>query len=134
MTYEATVTLKFDSKFTYSSYSSYDDHSTPEEHIEFTAPASDLTAKQYFNLFERFLLSVGMHPDSIRSGAISLVFNDFVREEEQRKICNEYDLTMNEDLHDKFQDWKKSEEEIAQFVRGPMGTVLSEKDLEHINE
>ena len=99
MTYEATVQFKFDATFT-SSYSSSlpDDDFIPEEHYLITAPAADLNAKQYFKLFEKFMLCVGMTPASIRSGAMSLVFNDMVLEEEQRKVCKEYDLTMNEDL------------------------------------
>jgi len=52
------------------------------------------------------MLCVGMSPGSICSGAMSLVFNEFVSEEEQRKICEEYDLTRNEDIHEKFKEWK----------------------------
>ena len=109
MTYEAEVQFKFDATFepTYGTSSWTDDDFIPEEHYLITAPASDLSCKQYFKLFEKFMLCVGMDPVSIRSGAMSLVFNDCVREEDQRKVCNEYDLTMNEDLHDKFKEWKK---------------------------
>jgi hypothetical protein len=109
--YEATVQFKFDATFTptYGSGfgSSIEDDFLPEEHFLITAPAADLNAKQYFKLFEKFMLCVGMCPSSIRSGAMSLVFNDMVLEEEQRKVCEEYDLTMNEDLHGKYQEWKK---------------------------
>jgi quinol monooxygenase YgiN len=48
-----------------------------------------------------------MSPGSIRSGAMSLVFNDYVDEKEQRKVCDEYELTMDEDLQSKFEEWKK---------------------------
>jgi len=106
MTYEAEVQFKFDSTFT-PSYGWDTDDYIPEEHYLITAPAADLSAKQYFKLFEKFMLCVGMDSKSIRSGAMSLVFNDMVLEKEQRKVCNEYDLTMNEDLHDKFKEWKK---------------------------
>jgi hypothetical protein len=140
MTYEATVTLKFDSTFTptYGSSSWSDDKTLPEEHYEFTVPAGDLNCKQYFTLFEKFLLCVGMCPASIRSGAMSLVFNDFVLEEEQRKVCKEYELTMDEDIHSKFLDWKKHEEELAERIAnsviGAMGTVLSEEELTNLEE
>jgi hypothetical protein len=109
MTYEAEVQFKFDATFepTYGTSSWTSDDFIPEEHYLITAPAADLNAKQYFKLFEKFLLCVGMDSVSIRSGAMSLVFNDCVREEDQRKVCNEYDLTMNEDLQDKFKEWKK---------------------------
>ena len=67
-----------------------------------------------------------MDPVSIRTGAMSLVFNDCVREEDQRKVCNEYELTMDEDLDKKFQEWKKRDEEWARLKTGPMGTVIGE--------
>jgi len=124
MTYEAEVQFKFDATFTptYGSSSWTGDDFIPEEHYLITAPAADLNAKQYFKLFEKFLLCVGMDPVSIRSGAMSLVFNDYVREEEQRKVCTEYELTMDEDLDKKFEEWKKLEEEVEtarRFVNEP---------------
>jgi len=54
-------------------------------------------------------------PSAIRSGAMSLVFNDMVFEEDQRKICCEYDITMNEDLDKKFEEWKIRDEECAKL-------------------
>jgi len=137
MTYDATVTIKFDATYTPSYGSSFsDDVFIPEEHYLITAPAADLNAKQYFKLFEKFMLCVGMDPVSIRSGAMSLVFNDWVSEEDQRKVCKEYELTMDEDLDDKFQEWKVREEEIARLMnshKGPMGTVLTEEEVQQIN-
>ena len=132
MTYDATVEFKFDATYThdysrgFGSTIDYDDF-IPEEHYVITAPAADLNAKQYFKLFEKFLLCVGMCPQSIRSGAMSLVFNDYVSEEEQRKVCKEYDITMDEDLDKKFEEWKIRDEEIARLKKGPMGTVLEDE-------
>jgi len=138
MTYEAEVQFKFDATWTPSYNSSFsDDDFIPEEHYRITAPAADLNTKQYFKLFEKFLLCVGMSPASIRSGAMSLVFNDMVDEKEQRKVCKEYDLTMDEDLEDKFQEWKVRDEEIARLMnshKGPMGTVLTEEELTDLEE
>jgi len=127
MTYEAEVQFKFDATFThtYGSFLDADDY-IPEEHYLITAPAADLTAKQYFKLFEKFMLCVGMSPSSIRSGAMSLVFNDMVSEDEQRKVCKEYELTMDEDLQDKFEEWKIRDAEVERLMnskKGPMGTV-----------
>ena len=132
MTYEAEVQFKFDATFTptYSTSSWTDEDFIPEEHYLITAPAADLNAKQYFKLFEKFLLCVGMCPQSIRSGAMSLVFNDCVREEDQRKVCSEYELTMDEDLDKKFEEWKIRDEEVARLMnapKGPMGTVLEDE-------
>jgi hypothetical protein len=130
MTYEAKVQFKFDATFTptYGSSSWTDEDFIPEEHYLITAPAADLNAKQYFKLFEKFLLCVGMCPQSIRSGAMSLVFNDYVREEDQRKVCKEYELTMDEDLDKKFEEWKIRDEEWARLKKGPMGTVLEDDE------
>jgi hypothetical protein len=121
MTYEATVEFKFDATFTHD-YTTRgfgstigDDDFIPEEHYLITAPAADLTAKQYFKLFEKFMLCVGMSPCSIRSGAMSLVFNDYTGEEEQRKVCKEYELTMDEDLDNKFKEWVNRDEEVKRL-------------------
>ena len=130
MTYEATVQFKFDATFTTTYGSGFgstviEDY-IPEEHYLITAPAADLNAKQYFKLFEKFMLCVGMSPCSIRSGAMSLVFNDYVDEKEQRKVCKEYEITMDEDLEKKYQDFKQRDEEWARLKPGPMGTVLED--------
>ena len=116
MTYEAEVQFKFDATYTptYGDVNIDDDY-IPEEHYLITAPAADLNAKQYFKLFEKFMLCVGMCPSSIRSGAMSLVFNDMVLEEDQRKVCKEYELTMDEDLDKKFEEWKIRDEECAKL-------------------
>jgi len=128
--YDATVKFSFDATFTptYGTSSWTSDDFIPEEHYLITAPASDLNATQYFKLFEKFLLCVGMCPSSIRSGAMSLVFNDYVNEEEQRKVCAEYEITMDEDLEEKFKEWKVRDEEWARLKKGPMGTVLEDEE------
>jgi len=133
MTYEAEVQFKFDATFTptYGSSSWTDDDFIPEEHYKITAPAADLNAKQYFKLFEKFMLCVGMDPQSIRSAAMSLVFNDCVGEEEQRKVCKEYELTMDEDLENKYQEFMKRDAEWAKLKnapKGPMGTIQLQQD------
>ena len=133
--YEATVQFKFDATWTPSYSSSFsDDDFVPEEHYLITAPAADLNAKQYFKLFEKFMLCVGMDPSSIRSGAMSLVFNDWTGEEEQRKVCKEYEITMDEDLEEKFKEWKLRDEEWARLKKGPMGTVLGDEELTNLEE
>ena len=131
MTYNAEVQFKFDATWTPSYSSSFsDDDFIPEEHYLITAPAADLNAKQYFKLFEKFMLCVGMDPKSIRSGAMSLVFNDYVSEEEQRKVCKEYELTMDEDLEDKFQEYKIREEEIARLLSDKVLTEFEKSKKE----
>ena len=112
MTYEATVEFKFDSTETSTHFNS--DDFIPEQHLTLTAPAHDLTTTQMFKLFERFMLSTGYTSQSIMSGAMSLIFNEWVTEEQQRKVCDEYDITMNEDLADKFKEMRKLEEATEQ--------------------
>ena len=118
MTYEAEVQFKFDATYThtYGSFLDADDF-IPEEHYLITAPAADLNCKQYFKLFEKFMLCVGMDPKSIRSGAMSLVFNEYVNEEEQRKVCKEYELTMDEDLEKKYQEYKERDAEVQRLMK-----------------
>ena len=138
MTYEATVQFKFDATYTHDynrGFASHlgDDDFLPEEHFLITAPAGDLNCKQYFKLFEKFMLCVGMCPSSIRSGAMSLVFNDMVKVEDQRKVCKEYELTMDEDLQDKFEQWKIRDAEVERLMNSkkrPMGTVLGDEENE----
>lgn len=142
MTYEAEVQFKFDATYTHDytrGFASHlgDEDFLPEEHFLITAPAGDLNCKQYFKLFEKFMLCVGMCPSSIRSGAMSLVFNDMVKEEDQRKICKEYELTMDEDLQDKFEEWKIRDAEVERLMnskKGPMGTVeYTEEEVNQMN-
>ena len=138
MTYNAEVQFKFDATWTRTYTggfgSTVDDDMLPEEHYVITAPAADLNCRQYFKLFEKFLLCVGMCPQSIRSGAMSLVFNDYTNEEDQRKVCAEYELTMDEDLRKKFEEFKEADEAWAKLKKGPMGTVLTEEQLTDIEE
>jgi hypothetical protein len=129
MSYEATVEFKFNSTYTptYSGFgSTIEDDFLPEENLLITAPAADLSCRQYFKLFEKFMLAVGMSPHNIREGAMSLVFNDYTNEADQRKVCKEYELTMDEDLRKKYEEFKQADEEWAKLNRGPMGTVLEE--------
>jgi len=142
MTYEAEVQFKFDATYTHDynrGFASHlgDDDFLPEEHFLITAPAGDLNCKQYFKLFEKFMLCVGMCPSSIRSGAMSLVFNDMVKVEDQRKVCKEYELTMDEDLQDKFEEWKIRDAEVERLMNSkkrPMGTVeYTEEEVNQMN-
>ena len=127
MTYEAKLTVKFDSKFTHSSYSSYETDSLPEEHYTFEVPADELTITQVFGLFKKVMLTMGYCEKSIASGVMSTVFNPDGDENLMRKMCEEYDLTMNEDVAKKVQEEVQKqleiEKELAQVKKGPMGTV-----------
>jgi len=134
MTYEAEVQFKFDATYTHDYNRGFgstigDDDFLPEEHYKITAPAADLNARQYFRLFEKFMLCVGMDAASIRSGAMSLVFNDYVREEDQRKVCDEYELTMDEDLEKKYQKFKERDAQWAELNAHYKENVVSEPKI-----
>ena len=127
MTYEAKLTIKFDSKFTHSPYSSYETDTLPEEHYTFEVPADDLTSTQVFALFKKVMLTMGYDERVIAAGVMSTVFNPDGDENLMRKMCEEFDLTMNEDVGKKVQEEVQKqleiEKELAQVKKGPMGTV-----------
>ena len=65
-------------------------------------------------------------------GACSLAFNDMRSQEDMRKVADEFELTLAEDLKGKFKDWKEAEEEWARLKKGPMGTVLPDDEKEQL--
>jgi len=129
MTYEAKLTVKYDSTFTYNSYSS-DNQFLPEEHVTFEIPVHDLTSTQVFALFKKVMLTMGYDERVIAAGVMSTVFNPDGDENLMRKMCEEYDLTMNEDVAKKVQEEVEKqleiEKELAKVNKGPMGTVFDD--------
>ena len=99
MTYEAKITLKFDSTWEYTS-GIYDNEMLPEEHITMEVPAQDLNATQLFTLFTNFARAIGHTEVSIMKGACSVAFNDMRSQEDMRKVAEEYDLKLVEDYRD----------------------------------
>ena len=51
---------------------------------------------------------------------------NFKHREDMRKVADEFDLTLGEDLKSKFDDMREAEAEWARLKKGPMGTVLEE--------
>ena len=127
MTYEAKLTIKYDSTFSYNSYSTYESGIPPEEHVTFEIPVHDLTTTQVFGLFKKVMLTMGYCEKVIAAGVMSTVFNPDGDENLMRKMCEEYDLTMNEDVAKKVQEEVQRqleiEKELARVKKGPMGTV-----------
>jgi hypothetical protein len=101
--YEATVTLKYTSKWTHKG-GIYDDEILPEENFTFKVPAQDLNSIQLFNLFSKFMLSMGHNQQGIDKGALSLVFNDMRSMEDMSKAAEEYELKMAEDYSKEFRE------------------------------
>jgi len=52
---------------------------------------------------------MGYAEKSIAVGAMSVVFNGDGDEAIQKAMCDEFDLTLNEHLQDKFEEFKKTE-------------------------
>ena len=111
MTYEAKVTLKFDSTWSSTTGGIYDAEILPEQHITFEAPAEDLNATQLFQLFSKFMFSLGYTEKSIASGACYLAFNDMRSFEDMKKVADEYDLFLAEDYHKKLVEYDEQQDE-----------------------
>ena len=103
MTYEAKITLKFDSTWEHKG-GIYDNEMLPEEHITMEVPAQDLNAIQLFQLFEKFALSMGHNAAGIAKGAAYVAFNDMRSIEDMRKTAEEYDLKLAEDYSKEFSE------------------------------
>jgi hypothetical protein len=99
MTYEAKITLKFDSTWDHTG-GIYDDETLPEEHYTFEVPAQDLNATQLFTLFSNFARAIGHTEMGIMKGSCAVAFNDMRSQEDMRKVAEEYDLKLSEDYRD----------------------------------
>ena len=130
MTYKATLKVQFDSEWTSTNYSSGFDYTVlPEEHYTFQVPAEDLNIYQLFRFFETVARAMGHSEISIMKGSCALAFGEEKSVENMRKVADEFELTLGEDLKKKFDDMREAEEEWARLKKGPMGTVLTdEKD------
>jgi len=129
MTYKATLKVKFDTEWTSTHYSSgFDDSMLPEEHYTFEVPAEDLTTYQLFRFFATVARAMGHDDINIMKGACGVAFSEERSHENMRKVADEFELTLAEDLKGKFEDWKKAEEEWELLKKGPMGTVLTDEE------
>ena len=136
MTYKARLKVQFDTEWTptYGGSGIYDDETLPEEHYTFEIPCEDLNAVQLFRFFGTIARTMGHDEINIMKGACALSFNDMRSTEEMRKVAEEFELTMDEDLQGKFEGWKETEEEWPRLKKGPMDTVLSEEELTNLEE
>lgn len=99
MTYKSILKVQFDAEFVnQSSYGVFDDEILPEEHYTFEIPTHDLSATQLFRFFGTVARTMGHNEVSIMKGACSLAFNDMRSEEDMRKVAEEFDLKMVEDI------------------------------------
>ena len=129
MTYKASLKVQFDTEWTSTSYSSgFDDSVLPEEHYTFQVPAEDLNVHQLFRFFATVARAMGHDDLNIMKGACGVAFGEDRREEDMRKVADEFELTLGEDLKKKFDDMLEAEKEWERIKKGPMGTVLTEEE------
>ena len=132
MTYNATVKLCYIND-TEASYNKYFPEIVDKQTITIEAPAQDLNTHQYFELFKGFLRAVGFDDYGIMDGACRIAFNDCNREDDMKKLADEYELFLAEDYHKKLVEYdtqqdeeiKKLEAEIRE-LKAKLGEVLPE--------
>jgi hypothetical protein len=122
MTYKASLKVQFDTEWTSTHYSSgFDDTVLPEEHYTFQIPAEDLNTYQLFHFFSTVARAMGHNDLNIMKGACALAFSEMRSHEDMRKVAEEFELTIAEDLEKKFQDWKQRDEDWARLEKRSYG-------------
>ena len=128
MTYKATLKVSFDSEWTSTHFSSgFDDTVLPEEHYTFQIPAEDLNVYQLFRFFATVARAMGHSEINIMKGGCGVAFSEERSQENMRKVADEFELTLGEDLKAKFDDMLEAEKEWERIKKGPMGTVLTDE-------
>lgn len=129
MTYKASLRVHFDTEWTSTHYSSgFDDTVLPEEHYTFQIPAEDLNVYQLFRFFATVARAMGHDEINIMKGGCGIAFGEERNPKDMRKVAEEFELTLAEDLQDKFKDWKEAEEAWSNLRKGPMGTHLADDE------
>jgi len=127
MTYKATLKVHFDTEWTSTHYSSgFDDTVLPEEHYTFQVPAEDLNVYQLFRFFATVARAMGHDEINIMKGGCGLAFGEERNPKDMRKVADEFELTLGEDLRKKFEDMQQADAEWERLKNGPMGTVLED--------
>ena len=133
MTYNATVKFCYIND-TEASYNKYFPEIVDKQTITIEAPAQDLNTHQYFELFKGFLRAVGFDDYGIMDGACRVAFNDCNREDDMKKLADEYELVLAEDYRKKLVEYdtqqdeeiKKLEAEIKE-LKAKLARVLPEQ-------
>ena len=103
MPYTATVKLSYLTD-TVASHSNYFPEIIDKQTITIEAPAHDLNTHQYFELFKSFLRAIGFTDYNIMDAACRVAFNDCNREDDMKKLADEYELILSEDYDKKIKD------------------------------
>ena len=135
MTYKATLKVSFDTEWTSTHYSSgYDDTCLPEEHYTFQVPAEDLNVYQLFRFFATVARAMGHDEINIMKGGCGLAFGEERNVKDMRKVADEFELTLGEDLRKKFDDMQQADAEWERLKKGPMGTALTDEEMTNLEE
>ena len=133
MTYNATVKLCYIND-TEVSHNKYFPEIVDKQTITIEAPAQDLNTHQYFELFKGFLRAVGFDEYGIMDGACRVAFNDCNREDDMKKLANEYELFLAEEFAAKVKEIEnQQDDEIATLkaeireLKAKLGEVLPEQ-------
>ena len=108
---------------TEASHNKYFPEIVDKQTITIEAPAQDLNTHQYFELFKGFLRAIGFDDYGIMDGACRVAFNDCNREDDMKKLADEYELVLAEDYR------KKLVEYDAQQDRDIAGLEAEIKEL-----
>jgi len=97
--------------------------------VNIEAPAQDLNIWQYYELFKSFLRSVGFADYSIMEGACRLAFSDSNREDDMKKMMEEYDLQDKQLYTDeKYYDLQEKYEQLKEQLDHAEETAMHWKD------
>jgi hypothetical protein len=126
MSYNAKVKFCYINN-TEASYNKYFPEIVDKQTITIEAPAQDLNTHQYFELFKGFLRAVGFDDYGIMDGACRVAFNDCNREDDMKKLANEYEIFLAEEFAAKVEEIEsKKDEEIAE-LKAKLARVLPEQ-------
>ena len=112
MTYNATVKLCYIND-TEASHNQYFPEIVDKQTITIEAPAQDLNTHQYFELFKGFLRAIGFDDYGIMDGACRVAFNDCNREDDMKKLADEYELFLAEDFAAKVEEYETKQDEYV---------------------
>ena len=133
MTYNATVKLCYIND-TEVSHNKYFPEIVDKQTITIEAPAQDLNTHQYFELFKGFLRAVGFDEYGIMDGACRVAFNDCNREDDMKKLADEYELFLAEEFAAKVKEIENQQDDEIETLKAEirelkakLGEVLPEQ-------
>jgi hypothetical protein len=122
MTYNATVKLCYIND-TEASHNKYFPEIVDKQTITIEAPAQDLNTHQYFELFKGFLRAVGFDEYGIMDGACRVAFNDCNREDDMKKLADEYELFLAEEFAAKVKEIQNQQDDEIETLKAEINEL-----------